>query len=106
MTRYSPPSPSVDEVLKALANPVRLKILRGLRTPAVSFPGQEHPYEWGVCANKIETTCSLSQSTVSGHLAVLHQAGLITAKKVGQWIFYQRDETAITQFLANLKNQL
>ena len=96
----------IDEILKAIANPVRLKILQGLSTPAVSYPGQEHPYEWGVCANKIETTCSLSQSTVSGHLAVLHQAGLITTRKVGQWIFYQRDEAAITQFLAKLKDQL
>ncbi len=101
-----PPTLGVDEILKALANPVRLKILHGLSAPAESFPGQEHPYEWGVCANKIETTCSLSQSTVSGHLAVLHHAGLITAKKVGQWVFYQRDEAAITQFLAKLKDQL
>ncbi|MBU6425395.1 MAG: ArsR family transcriptional regulator [Rhodospirillales bacterium] len=106
MTKPSPPSPGIDEVLKALANPVRLKILRGLSTPAESYPGQEHPYEWGVCANKIESNCDLSQSTVSGHLAVLHQAGLITSKKVGQWIFYQRDEGAITQFLAILKDQL
>ena len=98
--------PGIDEILKALANPVRLKILRGLRTPAESFPGQEHPYEWGVCANKVETTCTLSQSTVSGHLAVLHQAGLVTVKKVGQWVFYQRDEAAINQFLAELKDQL
>ena len=80
--------------------------MHGLSTPAESFPGQEHPYEWGVCANKIETTCSLSQSTVSGHLAVLHQAGLITVKKVGQWAFYQRNEAAIAAFLAELKDQL
>ncbi|MDE1907443.1 MAG: helix-turn-helix transcriptional regulator [Rhodospirillales bacterium] len=106
MTNTAPTSAGLDEILKALANPVRLKILRGLSKPAESFPGQEHPYEWGVCANKIETNCSLSQSTVSGHLAVLHQAGLITTRKVGQWVFYQRDEAAITQFLAKLKDQI
>jgi DNA-binding transcriptional ArsR family regulator len=107
MTNRAPSlSPSVDDILKAVANPVRLKILHGLSTPADTFPGQEHPYEWGVCANKIESSCNLSQSTVSGHLAVLHQAGLITSKKVGQWTFYQRDEAAITKFLAKLKDQL
>ncbi|GAN80260.1 ArsR family transcriptional regulator [Acidocella aminolytica 101 = DSM 11237] len=98
--------PALDDILKALSNPVRLKILRGLRTPAENFPGQEHPYEWGVCANKIETICGLSQSSVSGHLSILHQAGLVTAKKVGQWIFYQRNEAAIAQFLADLKDNL
>ena len=106
MTNANPPPSALDEILKALANPVRLKILHGLSTPAESFPGQEHPYEWGVCANKIETTCSLSQSTISGHLAILHQTGLITAKKCGQFVFYQRDEAAIAQFLTLLKAQL
>ena len=96
----------LEECLKALANPVRRKILHELREPARFFPGQEHPYEWGVCANKIESACSLSQSTVSGHLAVLHQAGLVSAKKIGQWVFYQRDEAAIAQFLASLKDNL
>lgn len=98
--------PPLDEILKALANPVRLSILRGLREPEAHFPGQEHPYEWGVCASKIESGCDLSQSTVSGHLAVLSQAGLVTAKKCGQWVFYQRDEAAIADFLAALKDQL
>ncbi|EKN00150.1 MULTISPECIES: ArsR/SmtB family transcription factor [Acidocella] len=104
MTMQSPPA--LDEILKALANPARLSILRGLRDPAKHFPGQDHPYEWGVCAQKIESACTLSQSTVSGHLAILHQAGLITAKKCGQFVFYQRDEAAIAEFLTLLKAQL
>ena len=95
-----------DECLKALANPVRRKILQELREPARFFPGQEHPYEWGVCANKIESACNLSQSTVSGHLALLHQAGLVSTKKIGHWVFYQRDEAAIAQFLASLRDNL
>jgi DNA-binding transcriptional ArsR family regulator len=100
------PAHEFDEAFKALANPVRRKILNALKAPAQNFPGQEHPYEWGVCAGKIEAGCNLSQSTVSAHLAQLHQAGLVTAKKCGQWIFYKRDEAAIAALLAQLQTEL
>ncbi len=106
MTIPDEPPQKFEECLKALANPVRRKILYELREPERYFLGQEPPYEWGVCANKIESACGLSQSTVSGHLAVLQQAGLVTAKKIGHWVFYQRDEAAIAQFLASLKDNL
>ena len=98
--------PNFDDALKALANPVRRKILCGLRDPAQNFPGKEHPYTLGVCAQRIEAVCGLSQSTVSAHLAVLHQAGLLTAQKIGQWVFYQRDEAAIAAFVRDLGQTL
>jgi len=34
----------------------------------------------------------VSQRTVSKHLKVLFQAGLLTSKRVKQWTFYKRDE--------------
>jgi DNA-binding transcriptional ArsR family regulator len=95
-----------DEAYKALANPVRRRILAALKAPEQNFPGQEHPYEWGVCAGKIESAFGLSQSTISAHLASLHQAGLLTAKKCGQWIFYKRDEAAIAAILAHLHSEI
>ena len=100
------PPLNVDDALKALANPVRRKILSGLKDPARYFPDQEHPYAFGVCAQRIEAACGLSQSTVSAHLAVLHQAGLLTSHKIGQWVFYQRDEAAIAAFLNYLGQNL
>src|SRR5271156_4927116 len=91
-----------EEQLKAVSNPVRRKILTQMKRPAQNFPGQEHPYEFGVCAGKINDACGLSQSTVSAHLAVLQHAGLIAAKRVGQWAFYKRNEPAIAGFLEKL----
>jgi ArsR family transcriptional regulator len=85
---------------------MRRKILAALKEPERNFPGQDHPYEWGVCAGKIEAYCDLSQSTVSAHLGLLHQAGLVTAKKCGQWIFYKRDEAAIARLLEFLTEAL
>ncbi|MCY1246114.1 Helix-turn-helix domain protein [compost metagenome] len=86
-----------DEILKALAHPVRVNILAWLKEPQLHFPTQEHPLDLGVCAGQFER-CGLSQSTVSSHLAVLQRAGLVTTRRVGQWIFYRRDEETIAAF--------
>jgi DNA-binding transcriptional ArsR family regulator len=106
MTIHPPGSDDFDEILKALANPVRRKILAQMKDPARNFPGQEHPYELGVCAGKIDDSCGLSQSTVSAHLAVLLHAGLLTSKRVGQWIYYKRNEAAIAALLARMSQDL
>jgi len=90
-----------DEILKALAHPVRVNILAWLKEPQLHFPTQEHPFDLGVCAGQFER-CGLSQSTVSSHLAVLQRAGLLTTRRVGQWIFYRRDEETIAAFLKSI----
>ena len=95
-----------DAIHKALANPVRRDILAWLKTPHVSFPDQDHPHELGVCAGQIDSRCGLSQSTVSAHLATLMKADLITSRKVGQWIFYSRNEPKIQAFLKAINGDL
>src|ERR1039457_5999894 len=97
MTRQ--PAPDVDEIMKALANPARREILVWLRTPEKVFPTQQHSFELGVCAGKIHEKAGLSQSTVSAHMAILQKARLVNTRKVGQWIFYSRNESLIAQFL-------
>lgn len=106
MTIQTHQSEDFDEVLKALANPVRRQILCSMKNLAENFPGQEQAYDLGVCASKIYERIELSQSTVSAHLAVLQNAGLITGKRVGQWIFYQRNEGAISEFLTRIGKAL
>ncbi|MDR6678478.1 ArsR/SmtB family transcription factor [Pseudomonas oryzihabitans] len=96
----------MDEILKALANPLRCQILSWLRDPGQHFPHQHHDPSVGVCAGQIEARAELSQSTVSAHLAVLTRAGLVTTRRVGQWVFYQRDEAAIQAFLQRLAREL
>lgn len=89
----------IDLIHKALANPVRREILGWLKTPELYFAEQEHPLDFGVCAGMINKRCGLSQSTASAHLATLQAAGLITHKRVGQWIFFKRNEVTIQAFL-------
>ena len=96
----------IDAIHKALANPVRRQILQWLKDPQQHFAEQEHPLEMGVCCKLIDQRTGLSQSTVSAHLATLQRAGLVTTRRVGQWIFFQRNEEAIQAFLAQLNDGL
>lgn len=95
------PTINLEEIFKALANPVRLELLHWLKEPEKHFSTQHISLEMGVCAGQFER-CGLSQSTVSAHLSVLTKAGLIVPARVGQWTFYKRDEEAIAAFLKAL----
>lgn len=96
----------IDAIHKALAHPVRRDILSWLKTPEANFAVQDHPLDLGVCAGLIDARTGLSQSTVSAHLSKLSQAGLISSKRVGQWIFFKRDETTIKAFKQHLDAML
>lgn len=95
-----------DEVVKALAHPVRRQILAWLKAPESSFPGQKLSYEHGVCAGLIEARTALSQSTVSVHLATLARARLLEATRVGQWVFYRRNAATLDEFARYVKDHL
>jgi ArsR family transcriptional regulator len=95
-----------DEIIKALAHPVRREILHWLKDPEQYFADQEHSLEIGVCAGMIDRRTGLSQSTVSAHLATLQRAGLVSSKKVGQWNFFKRNEDTIQAFLRRINDEL
>jgi ArsR family transcriptional regulator len=96
----------IDAIHKALANPVRREILAWLKDPEEHFSQQHMPLANGVCAGQIDERCAMSQSTVSAHLATLHKAGLVTSKRIGQWVFFKRDETVIQAFLDHINKGL
>lgn len=98
--------PDIDDIIKALAHPLRREMLGWLKTPQASFPGQAHSFDLGVCAGKIFEKANLSHSTVSAHLATLQRAGLVTTRKVGQWIFYSRNEALIETFIEHIRSEL
>lgn len=97
------PDLHLEEIFKALGSPARREILVWLKTPEQQFPEQTHSYELGVCASRIYEKTGLSQSTVSAHLACLQRADLVTTRKVGQWIFYARNEVVISAFLRQMQ---
>jgi DNA-binding transcriptional ArsR family regulator len=85
------------EIVKALANERRLQILHWLKQPRAHFPPQVDGdlIKDGVCGLFIAQKLGVSQPTASEHLRILTQAGLLRAKRIKQWTFYQRDEQRI-----------
>ena len=94
------------EIFKALANESRLKILAWMKEPEKHFGDCPGGGDRGrrVCVGEIQAKLGLSQSTASQYLAILEQAGLVRARREGQWTFYERNETAI-QELGRFLNQ-
>lgn len=75
-------------LLKALAEPVRLRLMSLI----ASHPGGE------ACVCDLTGAFDLSQPTISHHLKVLHEAGLLDRDKRGVWVYYH----ARTEALASL----
>lgn len=63
---------------KALADPVRLQLLSSV----ASHAGGE------ACVCDISAGVEVSQPTVSHHLKVLRDAGLLTSQRRGSWVYY------------------
>lgn len=77
---------------KALADPVRLRLLSLIASAA----------DGTACSCDLEEPVGRSQPTVSHHLAVLTDAGLITKAKVGRWV----NCTVVPERLASLREVL
>ena len=65
-------------MLKALADPVRLRLL----SLVASHAGGE------ACVCDLTGAFELSQPTISHHLKVLHESGLLERTKRGVWVYY------------------
>jgi len=102
------PAPELIDPLRALDNDRRLQILRWLKEPTRHFRPQIDGdlEEDGVCGLLIAEKLGISQPTVSEHMRVLVQAGLVRPKRIKQWTFYRRDEERLAAFLRALRAAL
>jgi ArsR family transcriptional regulator, arsenate/arsenite/antimonite-responsive transcriptional repressor len=87
----SPDLPSMDlqskgviAKFKALADPFRFEVVDRLRQ-------QE------MCVCDLRDRMNIAQSKLSFHLKILREAGLITARQEGRWIYYSLDPTAFVE---------
>jgi len=78
--------------LKTIADPARLRLLSLIQAQ----PGGE------TCVCHLTEPLGLSQPTVSHHLKVLHEAGLVERERRGSWVFYR----VVPEALANLRDIL
>jgi len=75
----------VAPLLKALADPVRLRLM----SLVASREGGE------ACVCDLTDAFDLSQPTISHHLKVLHEAGLLDREKRGVWVYYRAQTAAL-----------
>ena len=76
------------QIFKALGDPNRLRIMKMLE-------------QRELCVCEIRTVLKLSNSTVSEHLAVLRDAGLIHDTKSGKWVNYQLNKCDSNRLIQN-----
>jgi ArsR family transcriptional regulator len=82
----------VAPLLKALADPVRLRLM----SLVASHPGGE------ACVCDLNDAFDLTQPTISHHLKVLREAGLIDSERRGTWVYYRVVPAALERIAALL----
>jgi ArsR family transcriptional regulator len=85
----------VAPLLKALAEPVRLRLL----SLVASHSGGE------ACVCDLAEAFDLTQPTISHHLKVLHEIGLLDRSKRGVWVYYRVRTDALADLGALIGGQ-
>lgn len=81
------------KMLKALSHPVRLKMMHLLSQSS----GQ-------VCVCDVEAQFELAQPTISHHLRLLREAGLVESEQRGQWVYPRIRGAALTSLASHLSD--
>ena len=80
-------------VMKALSDPSRVKIVKMLQQKSL-------------CVCEIRAAIQLAQPTVSKHLKILEDAGLVGCRKSGLWVNYQLADGGTSPYAATLLGNL
>ena len=80
-------------VMKALSDPNRVKIVKMLQHKAM-------------CVCEIRAALNIAQPTVSKHLKLLEQAGLVSFRKDGLWVDYYLADGGRSPYAASLLGNL
>lgn len=78
----------------ALADPVRLRVLSILATAP----------EGEVCVCEFVGPLGKSQPTISHHVKILGEAGLVTADRRGKWVWYSLNRQRLADLQAALQS--
>jgi ArsR family transcriptional regulator len=82
----------IAPLLKALADPARLRLMSLVASHA----------DGEACVCDLQEAFDLSQPTISHHLKVLHEAGLLDRSKRGVWVYYRVRREALADLAALL----
>ena len=93
------------EIFRALSNEHRLRIMGWLMNPHDAFPPQPcgDLEEDGVCVAYLTEKTGLTQPSVTNHMHILQQAGLVTSKRRKNWVFYKPNPERFREVIAALE---
>jgi len=80
------------KVFKAIGNKTRLEILSAIAN-----------YNNNVCACDFEQLFDIKQPTISHHIKILVEAGLVNKRKEGTWNYYSVQPDTVQQLIGDLK---
>ncbi len=80
-------------VMKALSDPNRVRVLKLLQAGEL-------------CVCEIQNVLGLAQSTVSKHMKLLEDAGLVDRKRQGTWILYSLADGSESQYAKIMLKEL
>lgn len=91
-------------LFKAIAHPIRYQILQLLADKS-NFGVEEEDFcaSTEVCVCRMTTLFEVSMPTISHHLKVLREAGLIKGRRAGVWIYYSLQTDALTTAIGSLQ---
>jgi ArsR family transcriptional regulator len=78
-------------LFRALADPTRLEVFRLIASQAVP-----------ICVCEVVERFSVSQPTISHHLKILRDAGLVTVSRRGVWAYYAADPNGLRELQESL----
>ncbi|MEW6665829.1 MAG: metalloregulator ArsR/SmtB family transcription factor [Thermodesulfobacteriota bacterium] len=81
------------KVMKALSDPNRVKIIKMLQHKTM-------------CVCEMREALQVSQPSLSKHLKILEDAGLVESKKDGLWVNYHLTDGAMSPYVASLLGNL
>jgi ArsR family transcriptional regulator len=81
------------KVMKALSDPNRVKIIKMLQHKVM-------------CVCEVQAALQIAQPSVSKHLKILEDAGLVTFHKDGMWVNYQLADGSANPYAASLLGNL
>lgn len=80
-------------IMKALSDPNRVKMIKILQAKSM-------------CVCEMQAALGIAQPTVSNHLKVLEEAGLVASRKDGLWVNYFPTDGSINPYAATLLGTL
>lgn len=97
----------IPKICDALGNETRYRIVKALKDKTIGTCCDRIEYfEAGISVTDVVATTGLAQSTVSQHLAVLEQAGVIVREKRGQWTCFFLNRKLLNEFCMALLGAL